>query len=81
MFYCSSVPLCSTTAGYFEKGIDIIEEPLPLENIELKLLLPNTPKRVFKISDAQSVDFTYEAGKLFLKIDQVIGYEMLVIEC
>ncbi|WP_071130877.1 alpha-amylase family protein [Enterococcus timonensis] len=66
--------------GHFGKGIDVIEEATPLDNIQIKIQLPQAPKKIFRSSDLKEIEFNYQAGQVSLTIDHMLGHELLVIE-
>ncbi|MCI1892779.1 MAG: alpha-L-fucosidase [Schleiferilactobacillus harbinensis] len=62
------------------KYSDIIEDKLPLVDIDFSLHLPKEIKRIERVSDHQEIPFTVENGRVKFSLDRHIGHDMFVLE-
>ncbi len=61
-------------------SIDTIEDIIPLYNIELKIQIQKLPKAVYCAPENRSLDFCYQDGKVYVKVPEVRGHQIIVIE-
>lgn len=62
------------------KEIEIIEDVIPLYNMELKVKLPSKPVKVYCAPSGQELDFAMEEGYIKVVVPEVVGYQMVVLE-
>lgn len=60
--------------------IDIIEDVIPLFDIDMKVKTPFVPKKVYLAPEKIDIDFKYEDGFVEFKISKVNGHQMVAIE-
>jgi hypothetical protein len=60
--------------------IDIIEDVIPLYNVEVKVKLPSKPERVYCAPKGTQLDFEYTDGYVKVVVPRVEGHEMVVFE-
>ncbi len=60
--------------------IDIIEDIIPLYNIQLKVKLPQSPMSVYCAPDQTPMEFEFENGYVDICVPEVNGYQMVVFE-
>ncbi len=60
--------------------LDLVEDIVPIYQIPLSLKLPKSPKQVYLAPDRTPVDFEYLAGRVNLRVPEVIGHAMIVFE-
>ncbi len=59
--------------------MDVIEDVIPLHDIELSVLVSDKPKKVELVPQMQKVDFEYSKGRVNCKINQVEGHQMISV--
>lgn len=62
------------------KEIEIIEDVIPLYNMELKVKLPLKPVKVYCAPSGQVLDFILEGDYVKVTVPEVIGHQMVVFE-
>ena len=68
------------------KGIEIIEDIVPLYNIDLTAEIPEKPESVYRVSYEKGkltktpLEFTYENGKAKVTVDKVELHAMIIFE-
>lgn len=60
--------------------IDIIEDVIPLYNVEVKVKLSSKPERVYCAPKGEELDFEYTNGYVKVVVPRVEGHEMVVFE-
>jgi len=60
--------------------IDIVEDVIPLYNIELKVYSDKKVKRVYLAPQEQEVKFNQKGSYVFININKVEGHQMIVLE-
>ncbi|NLO83229.1 MAG: beta-galactosidase [Clostridiales bacterium] len=60
--------------------IDIIEDVIPLYNVEVAVKLPSKPEKVYCAPGDRSLDFEYNDGYAKVVVPVVKGHEMVVFE-
>lgn len=68
------------------KGIEVIEDIVPLYNITLSATIPERPKNIYKAEcvngklEKTPLNFTYEKGKVNVTIDKIDLHAMIIFE-
>jgi len=62
------------------KELEIIEDTIPLYNIQMRVKTDVEPSRVYLIPQEEKLDFTFEQGYTTYNIPKVEGHQMIVIE-
>lgn len=62
------------------KGIEVIEDTVPLHEVSVSIRLPDAPKRVHLAPQGTEIRFSYENGMLHYTLDTVDIHQMAVIE-
>ncbi len=62
------------------ESLDVIEDIIPLFDIDVKVRLPKEPSKVYCAPSNNSLDFSYEGGYVCIKIPKILGHEMIVFE-
>jgi hypothetical protein len=62
------------------KGLDIVEDIVPLFNIPLSLKYPKAPRQVYLAPDKTPIPFEYLAGRVNLRVPTIKGHAMVVFE-
>lgn len=62
------------------KYTDIIEEALPLVDIDFSLKLPKTIRRIERVSDHQEIPFTIQEGRVHFTIPRHQGHDIYALE-
>ncbi len=62
------------------REIQTIEEALPLERIEVSVLLEREPTRVYLAPDRSDLPFTWDGARVSLVVPRVEGHSMVVFE-
>jgi hypothetical protein len=60
--------------------LDIIEDVIPLVNVNLQFRLESAPKRVYLAPQRQKVAFEYKQGYARVTVPEVRGHQMVVFE-
>ena len=70
--------------GYFAQrrtaGLDIAEDIVLLYDVQVSLKLPVAPREVYLAPSRLPLTFTYNAGRVVLKLPVLRGHEMIVVE-
>lgn len=61
-------------------GIDIIEEAIPLYNKNIEALCGFKPGKVYFAPSGEPAGFTYEGGTAFIRVPEINGHQMVVLE-
>ncbi|MCC7192377.1 MAG: alpha-L-fucosidase [Phycisphaeraceae bacterium] len=59
---------------------DIVEDPTPIIGVPISLKLPQMPQRVYLAPEGKEMAFTYEAGRVSVKVTHDRGHVMVVFE-
>ncbi len=62
------------------EDIDVIEDVIPLYNIQLKVKLPQSPKGVYCAPEQILLDFEFKNGYVDICVPEVNGHQMIVFE-
>lgn len=62
------------------KSIDVIEDVIPICNINLKVRVDGSPSRCYLVPEKKEVNFVYNNGYVEFTVPEVNGYQMVVIE-
>ncbi len=62
------------------KGIEVIEDQVPLYQIPLEIKLMEKPKSVYLAPEKQRLDYQYQEGRLTCTIPQLFIHQMVVVE-
>ncbi len=60
--------------------LDIVEDIIPLFNVQINLRLAKKPKRVYLAPQETPVDFEYADGRVSLRVPKVEGHQMVAFE-
>ena len=60
--------------------IDIIEDVIPLYNVELKVKLDNKPEKVYMAPNMEELEFLYDKEYVSVIVPRIYGHEMIVFE-
>ncbi len=61
-------------------GIEVIEDIVPVYNIEVQIRLDKKPKRVYLAPENEDIDFTYNNGVVSYSVPKVYNHTMVVID-
>jgi hypothetical protein len=61
-------------------GIEVIEDIIPLYDIEIELVIPEKINKVYDGKTKEAIDFVYEGGKVKFKIDELNCHKAVVLE-
>ncbi len=59
--------------------MDVIEDVIPLYDIELSILMPDKPKKVELVPQMQKIDFDYSKGRITFKVFKIEGHQMIAV--
>jgi len=63
------------------KDLDLIEDVVPLYNIEISVRLDARPSRVYRVTpEPEEIVFDYARGRVNLTVSKIRGHEMVVFE-
>jgi hypothetical protein len=62
------------------KLIEVIEDTLPLVDIDFSLKLPKKVTRIERVSDHQEIPFTIVDGRVNFTLDRHVGHDMFVLD-
>lgn len=62
------------------ESIDIIEDVIPLYNIELKVMLDKKPTKVYCAPSMEELPFSYDGKYIHVIVPEIVGHEMVVFE-
>lgn len=62
------------------KSIDIIEDVIPIYNVNLKVRRNNPPTRCYLAPEMKDIDFVYNNGYVEFTVKEVNGYQIVVLE-
>ncbi len=62
------------------QGIEVIEDLLPLRNIEVSLRVDTPPTRVYLAPQGTDVPFTVADGVLHTVVPEMVCHQMVVVE-
>jgi len=62
------------------KTLDLVEDEVPLYDVEASVALKKRPARVFLAPSGEEVEFSYSAGRAELVIPEIVGHQMVVFE-
>jgi hypothetical protein len=63
------------------KDLDLIEDVVPLFNVELSLRLARKPSGVYRLTpQPEQLEFDYRGGRVNIVIPEVRGHEMIVLD-
>ena len=62
------------------KGIEVIEDALPLYDVPVEVKTPAVPKKVYLAPSLEEVPFTYENGRARFTVPKVVLHQMVVCE-
>lgn len=62
------------------KDVEVIEDIVPLYNVEVSLKLEKEPKRVYLAPQMYDIDYDYTDGVLIYTVEKVDCHQMVVIE-
>jgi hypothetical protein len=63
------------------KDLDLIEDIVPLYNVELSVKFHKKPSEVYRLDPApEPIDFDYHDGRVNLVVPKILGHEMVVLE-
>jgi hypothetical protein len=62
------------------EGIEVIEDIIPLYNIEAELVIPEKINKVYDAKTKEAIDFVYDGGKVKFKIDELNCHKAVVLE-
>ncbi len=60
--------------------IDLIEDVIPLFDVEMKVAVPFAPARAYLAPQMQEVAFKHAGGRAALTVPSVRGHQMVVLE-
>lgn len=60
--------------------LDIVEDILPLHNLELSLALDSAPHRAYLAPEDTPLDFNWRDGRAHVRVPEVRGHSMVVLE-
>jgi len=60
--------------------IDIVEDVIPLYDVDVKVKLPLKPEKVYCAPQGRQLDFEYADGYVRVVVPEVNGHEMVVFE-
>jgi hypothetical protein len=74
-------PVTFSPEGYVNPGkpVEVIEELLPLRDVEVEIQLPKTIKRMTFEPQGQEIPFTQENGLVKIKVDEFSCHQMVVL--
>jgi len=61
-------------------SLDIIEDIIPLYNVELKVRTERRPSRVYIVPQKEDIDFDFEGKYVSFKIRCIQGHQMVAME-
>lgn len=61
-------------------GIEVIEDILPIYNVELAIKTDKKINKVYLAPQKEDIDFTYENGYISVKLDKIECHQMVVFE-
>jgi len=61
-------------------GIEVIEDTVPLYNVEVSIKLPAKPVRVYLAPEEKDIEYKYEDGVLTYTVDKFEIHQMIVID-
>ncbi len=61
-------------------GIEIIEDIVPLYNIDVSVKCDRKPKKVYSAPDMNEIPYSYESGRICYKVEKLDMHKMVVIE-
>ncbi|MCY3020491.1 MAG: beta-galactosidase, partial [Planctomycetota bacterium] len=61
-------------------GLDIVEDIVPLADVPLSLKLARRPGKVYLAPSGRAVGFSYENGRVKVRVPEVRGHQMVVFE-
>ncbi len=62
------------------KSTEIIEDIVPIHDVEVELKLPKTIKRVYLAPQKEDIEFTQENGKVKFKVNKLECHQMVVLD-
>lgn len=62
------------------RGIEVIEDEVPMYDTQVKIRLGDKPRRVYSAPDCKDIDFDYENGILSYTVDCFKTHGMIVID-
>jgi hypothetical protein len=63
------------------KDLDLIEDIVPLYDVELSVKLNKKPTKVYRLNSApEAIDFDYHNGRANTIVPKILGHEMVVFE-
>ena len=62
------------------RGLDVIEDVLPLVDIEISVRAENQPQEVMLVPEMQLVDWSWQDGYVHLRIPRVNGYQIVCMK-
>jgi hypothetical protein len=62
------------------KGVDVIEDVLPLHDVEIAVRAECQPKTVRLVPEMQPVEWQWKDGYVYLKVPKVNGYQIVQLE-
>lgn len=60
--------------------VDVIEDVIPIYNVQLQVRLAEKPDRVYLAPSLKPIEHTWEDGLVHLTVPEVVGHEMVVFE-
>lgn len=60
--------------------VEVIEEVIPLYNVQIRLRLPGVPQRVYLAPEEEQLSFTYEKGVVTCTIPEIREHAMVIFE-
>lgn len=60
--------------------IDIIEDVIPIANVELSIRLDKAPREVQLVPSKEVIPFEYREGRVFFQVPEVRGHQMVSLE-
>ena len=61
-------------------GIEVIEDILPIYNVELAIKTDKKINKVYLAPQKEDIDFTYDDGYISVKLDKIECHQMVVFE-
>ncbi|MFY9176953.1 MAG: alpha-amylase family protein [Caldicoprobacterales bacterium] len=62
------------------ESIDIIEDVIPLYNVDLKIMLDKEPAKVYCAPSMEELQFTYDGKYVHVVVPEIVGHQMVVFE-
>lgn len=61
-------------------GIEVIEDILPIYDVDVELRVPKPIKKVYLAPDMTEIDFVQEGPSVKYKVDKILCHQMVVLD-